>query len=85
MSEKESTAKKIRNIRRQNRKKYTAEEKIRVELKGFRGDESIAPAKHRDAVNCVVGKASANRCAPNGARNLWRLGSSVGQQDIGWG
>ena len=42
MTEKESTEKKIRHIRRQNRKKYSAEEKIRIVLEGLRGDESIA-------------------------------------------
>jgi len=39
MIEKESTEKKNRNIRRQNRKKYSAEEKIRVMLEGLRGNE----------------------------------------------
>jgi len=31
-------------------------------LEGLRGDESIAPADHRDTVNYVAEKASANRC-----------------------
>jgi hypothetical protein len=35
MSETESTEKKIRNIRRQNRKKYLAEEKIRIVIEGL--------------------------------------------------
>ena len=54
MTEKEITGKKIRNIRRQNRKKYSAEEKIRIVLEGMRVDESIAPAEHRDNVNFAV-------------------------------
>jgi len=45
MTEKESTEKKIRNIRRQNRKKYSAEEKIRIVLEGLRGDESCTSSK----------------------------------------
>ena len=51
MSEKESTEKKIRNIRRQNRKKYSAEEKIRIVLEGLRGDESIAELCRREGLS----------------------------------
>jgi len=51
MTEKESTEKKIRNIRRQNRKKYSAEEKIRIVLEGLRGDESIAELCRREGLS----------------------------------
>ena len=51
MSEKESTEKKMRNIRRQNRKKYSAEEKIRIVLEGLRGDESIAELCRREGLS----------------------------------
>ena len=51
MTEKESTEKKIRNIRRQNRKKYTAEEKIWIVLEGLRGDESIAELCRREGLS----------------------------------
>jgi transposase len=44
MSEKE------RNIRRQNRKKYSAEEKIRIVLEGLRGDESISELCRREGI-----------------------------------
>jgi transposase len=50
MSETESTEKKIRNIRRKNRKKYSAEEKIRIVLEGLRGDESIAELSRREGI-----------------------------------
>lgn len=50
MIEKESTEKKIRNIRRQNRKKYSAEEKIRIVLEGLRGDESISELCRREGI-----------------------------------
>lgn len=50
MSEKESTEKKIRNIRRHDRKKYSAEEKIRIVLEGLRGDESIAELCRREGI-----------------------------------
>jgi len=51
MTEKESTEKKMRNIRRQNRKKYSAEEKIRIVLEGLRGDESIAELCRREGLS----------------------------------
>lgn len=51
MNEKESTEQKIRNIRRQNRKKYSAEEKIRIVLEGLRGDESIAELCRREGIS----------------------------------
>ena len=51
MTEKETTVKKIRNIRRQNRKKYSAEEKIRIVLEGLRGDESIAELCRREGLS----------------------------------
>ena len=50
MSETESTEKKIRNIRRQNRKKYSAEEKIRIVIEGLRGDESIVELCRREGI-----------------------------------
>ena len=50
MSEIESTEKKIRNIRVQNRKKYSAEEKIRIVIEGLRGDESIAELCRREGI-----------------------------------
>ena len=50
MSETESTEKKIRNNRRQNRKKYSAEEKIRLVIEGLRGDESIAELCRREGI-----------------------------------
>jgi len=39
---KKSTEATVRNIRRKNRKKYSAEEKIRIVLDGLRGETSIA-------------------------------------------
>ena len=51
MSEKESTEKTIRNIRRQTRKKYSAEEKIRIVLEGLRGDETIAELCRREGIS----------------------------------
>ena len=41
----------IRDIRRQTRRKYNAEEKIRIVLEGLRGEESIAELCRREAIN----------------------------------
>jgi len=40
--EKVSAEEVVRDIRRQTRKKYSAEEKIRIVLEGLRGEDSIA-------------------------------------------
>ena len=45
MKRKDGVEKKVREIRRKTRKRYSAEEKIRIVLEGLRGEESIA-AKH---------------------------------------
>ena len=41
----------VRDIRRQTRKKYSAEEKIRIVLEGLRGEESIAELCRREGIN----------------------------------
>jgi len=41
----------VRDIRRQTRKKYSAEEKIRIVLEGLRGEESIAELCRREGLN----------------------------------
>ena len=41
----------VREIRRKTRKKYSAEEKIRIVLEGMRGDESIATICRREGIN----------------------------------
>ena len=41
----------VREIRRKTRKKYGAEEKIRIVLEGLRGEESIAAICRREGVN----------------------------------
>jgi len=42
MSKKDPAEKVVRDIRRKTRKRYSAEEKIRIVLSGLRGEESIA-------------------------------------------
>ena len=51
MTNKDSVEKTVRDIRRQTRKKYSAEEKIRIVLEGLRGDDSIAELCRREGLN----------------------------------
>jgi len=52
MAEKEkSTEATVRNIRRNTRKKYSAEEKIRIVLDGLRGETTIAELYRREGTN----------------------------------
>ncbi len=54
MTEKRSVEKTVRDIRRRTRKKYSAEEKIRIVLEGLRGEESIAELCRREGLNSNV-------------------------------
>jgi len=51
MAMKESVEKTVRQIRQQTRKKYTAEEKIRIVLEGLRGETSITELCRREGIN----------------------------------
>lgn len=51
MAKKESVEKTLHNIRRQTRKKYSAEDKIRIVLEGLRGETSIAELCRREGIN----------------------------------
>lgn len=48
--EKVSAEEVVRDIRRQTRKKYNAEEKIRIVLEGLRGEDSIAELCRREGI-----------------------------------
>jgi len=41
----------VRNIRRKTRRKYTAEEKIRIVLEGLRGEETITELCRKEGIN----------------------------------
>ena len=41
----------VRNIKRQTRRKFNAEEKIRIVLAGMRGEESIAELCRQEGIN----------------------------------
>ena len=49
--EKVSAEKIVRDIRRETRRKYSAEEKIRIVLEGLRGEESIAELCRREGIS----------------------------------
>jgi len=54
MSKKRSAEKTVRDIRRATRRKYSAEEKIRIVIEGLRGEDSIAELCRREGINTNV-------------------------------
>jgi transposase len=50
MSNQEGVEAKVREIRRKTRRKYSAEEKIRIVLEGLRGEDSIAALCRREGI-----------------------------------
>jgi len=75
MEKKESAEKAVRDIRRKTRRRFSAEEKIRIVIEGLRGEESIASLCRREGIAAnlyylneyVVGRR-ANPLGPE-----WRL------------
>ncbi len=51
MSTKSKVEKRVKDIRRNTRRKYSAEEKIRIVLEGLRGEDSIAELCRREGIN----------------------------------
>ena len=52
MNQKKQTAEsKVKEIRRHTRKKYSAEEKIRIVIEGLKGEESIAGICRREGIS----------------------------------
>ena len=51
MTNKRSVEKTVRDIRRRTRKKYSAEEKIRIVIEGLRGEDSVAELCRREGIN----------------------------------
>ena len=50
MSKKEAVEKAVRDIRRRTRRRFSAEEKIRIVIEGLRGEESIASLCRREGI-----------------------------------
>lgn len=55
----------VRNIKRQTRRKFNAEEKIRIVLAGLRGEDFIAEICRREGFTRTY--------ITNGARSFWKL------------
>jgi len=53
-STKPSAEKSVRDIRRATRRKYSAEEKIRIVMEGLRAEESIAELCRKEGINTNV-------------------------------
>ena len=53
-STKPSAEKSVRDIRRATRRKYSAEEKIRIVMEGLRAEESIAELCRKESINTNV-------------------------------
>ena len=51
MSQAKSAEKVVQDIRRKTRRRFSAEEKIRIVLEGLRGEESIATICRREGLN----------------------------------
>jgi len=51
MMKKSNAEKKVRDIRRKTRKKYSAEDKIRIVLEGLRGEDSISSLCRKEGIN----------------------------------
>ena len=51
MAKKESAEKAIRDVRRKTRRRFSAEEKIRIGLAGLRGEDSIAELCRRAGIH----------------------------------
>lgn len=54
MTTKRNAEKTVRDIRRATRRHYSAEEKIRIVLEGFRGEDSIAELCRLEGINSNV-------------------------------
>ncbi len=50
MAKRESAEKAVREIRRKTRRRFSAEEKIRIVIEGLRGEESIASLCRREGI-----------------------------------
>jgi len=54
INQKDSSEKTVRDIRRATRRRYSAEEKIRIVLDGLRGEESISELCRREGINSNI-------------------------------
>jgi len=72
MSRKDPAEKAIRDIRRKTRKRYSAEEKIRIVLSGLRGEESIAVLCRHEGIAEGLYYSWSKRSSWKPVRSAWR-------------
>lgn len=65
MGRRSTTESVVREIRSKTRKKYSAEEKIRIVLEGMRGKESIATICRKEEGSTLI-------CITDGTRIFWK-------------
>ena len=65
---KPSAEKTVRNIRRATRRRYSAEEKLRIVLEGLRGEDSIAELCSREGLNANVSQTPIPAQFPTNSR-----------------
>ena len=73
MKQKPDVEKTVRDIRRHTRKKYAAEEKIRIVLEGLRGEDSIAELCRREGINTNVYYRWSKEFLEAGKKNACRV------------
>ena len=72
MATKESAEKAVRDIRRKTRRRFSAEEKIRIVIEGLRGEESIASLCRRESQPVRSSPSSPSRhLEPAAYRLVW--------------
>ena len=66
----------VRDIRRKTRKKYSAEEKIRIVLEGLRGESTVAELCRREGIAQSLYYKWSKEFIPKDIGTMWRPGSS---------
>ncbi len=82
MAKKESAEKAVRDIRRKTRRRFSAEEKIRIVIEGLRGEESIASLCRRSAGSVLADVYPRTRTAPRAHRK--NGGPGHGHRRVTW-
>lgn len=59
----------VKDIRRQTRRHFSAEDKIRIVLEGLRGDDSIAELCRKEGI-AQSRSSAASRCRENGGAKV---------------
>ena len=83
MSSQNDPESKVREIRRKTRRKFSAEEKIRIVLEGLRGEDSIAELCRRDGINSNLNYRWSNDFPEAGKRRLAGEASRHHRSDAG--